>query len=90
MTHRIELIDATVRGSDGLQPCRGASGLQAGVEDACNAAIQADHRVQVRFVLMEQITNKAELSPRDSRIVGSGQPLGLTATTGQSAASRIT
>jgi misacylated tRNA(Ala) deacylase len=32
------------------------------VEDACNAAIQADHRVQVRFVPADQITNMAELS----------------------------
>ncbi len=32
------------------------------VEDACNAAIQADHRVQVRFVPVDQIANMAELS----------------------------
>jgi misacylated tRNA(Ala) deacylase len=36
--------------------------FKSAVEDACNAAIQADHRVQVRFVPADQITNMAELS----------------------------
>jgi misacylated tRNA(Ala) deacylase len=36
--------------------------FKVAVEDACNAAIQADHRVQVRFVPADQITNVAELS----------------------------
>ena len=36
--------------------------FRSAVEDACNAAIQADHRVQVRFVPADQITDMAELS----------------------------
>jgi misacylated tRNA(Ala) deacylase len=36
--------------------------FKSAVEDACNAAIQADHRVQVRFVPVEQIANMADLS----------------------------
>jgi misacylated tRNA(Ala) deacylase len=36
--------------------------FKSAVEDACNAAIQADHRVQVRFVPAEQIADLAELS----------------------------
>jgi misacylated tRNA(Ala) deacylase len=36
--------------------------FKSAVEDACNAAIQTDHRVQVRFVPVEEIANMAELS----------------------------
>jgi misacylated tRNA(Ala) deacylase len=36
--------------------------FKSAVEDACNAAILVDHRVQVRFVPKEQIANMAELS----------------------------
>jgi misacylated tRNA(Ala) deacylase len=36
--------------------------FKSAIEDACNAAIQVDHRVQVRFVPTEQIANMAELS----------------------------
>ena len=36
--------------------------FKTAVEDACNAAIQVDHRVQVSFVPVEQIADMAELS----------------------------
>ena len=36
--------------------------FKSAVEAACNAAIQEDHRVQVRFVPVEQIANMADLS----------------------------
>ena len=38
------------------------SDFKSAVEDGCNAAIQVDHRVEVRFVPKEKIANIAELS----------------------------